>query len=183
MTRALALLLLAAPMAHAQGALFPTGDAGRAVPHWRGALSAGAAEDVAFAVVSLGVDRTVRGPLALGARVAVAAGGGFVDDGPSTSGVAAEVRASVGTALRALDVRAFAGAGLTSFRTSSGGFGDPAADGPPGRRPARIHGRAVGGVGLDVYPAAGVGVGVELRGTLPAGSAELSAGLRVRLGR
>ncbi len=183
----LASLLVAPAAASAQRALFPAGDAGRAVPHWRAALGAGAAEDVAFAVVSLGVDRTLRSPFALGARVAVAPPIGFSDDGPSTTGVAAELRASAGTSLRAFDLRAFAGAGVSAFRTSSGGFG---IDIPPEiepwpavREPRRVRGRAVAGIGLDVYPAAGVGVGVELRGTLPTGSAELSAGLRVRIAR
>ncbi len=184
MTRAclLAVLLLATHAAGAQRALFPAGDAGRAVPHWRSALGAGAAEDAAFAVVSLGVDRTVRGPFSVGARIALATGGGFVDDGPSTSGVAGEVRASVGTALRAFDVRAFAGAGVSSFRTASGGFGF-AADELLAPDPRRVRGRAIGGVGIDIYPAAGFGVGLEVRGTLPTGAAEISAGLRVRLAR
>ena len=47
----------------------------------------------------------------------------------------------------------------------------------------RLRGRAVAGIGLDAYPAAGVGVGLEVRGMLPTGAAEVSAGLRFRLAR
>ncbi len=180
MTRALLVLLLAVPAAHAQRALFPAGGTGRAAPHWRAALSAGGAEDAAFAVVSLGVDRTLRGPFSVGGRLALATGAGFSDDGPSTSGAAGELRASVGTALRAFDVRAFAGAGVSSFGTRSSGFGELDDVIAPSRR---VRGQGVAGIGIDVYPAAGFGVGVEVRGTLPTGAAEVSAGLRVRLAR
>jgi hypothetical protein len=180
------LLCLAVPSAAAaQGPLFPDG-AGpfrTAAPHWRAAVGGGFVVDGSTRAVALGVERTVSGPVALGARASVYAGGGFLDDGPTTEGGAVEALTSVGTRDRVLDLRAFAGVGVAAVAFGSSGPGEFRAASASG---VYVRPLAVAGVGLDVYPLAGVGVGVEARGAVSTGGGTISdvtVGLRVRLAR
>ena len=110
---------------------------------------------------------------------------GFVDDGGSVAGGAVDVLGSVSTRDRILDVRASAGAGASVARVSSGSLVFD--EGPqPDVRESAFRPHLVGGAGLDLYPFAGVGVGVEARGVLSSAGAALSTvavGLRVRLAR
>ena len=184
--RVAAVFLLVASTAAAQAPLFP-GGAGplqAAAPHWRASASGGLSGALT-GVAALGLERTVAGPFSVGGRGVLYTSGGFVDDGGSTRGAAVDVLGSVSTRDRILDARAFAGAGASVVRVSSGSF--VLDDGPqPDVREATFRPHLVAGAGLDLYPFAGVGVGVEARGVLsPAGAAlsTVAVGLRVRLAR
>lgn len=179
------LCLVVSSTASAQSPLFPggTGPTRVAAPHWR--FSAGGGLSGALTgVATLGLERTVSGPFAVGARGVLYTSGGFVDDGGGVEGVSADVVGSVGTRDRVADLRAFAGAGASVVRYYSGGLEVETRQPASGARALRPH--LVGGVGVDVYPFAGVGVGIEVRGVVSAAGPYLSAGelgLRVRLAR
>ena len=151
---------------------------GTAAPHWRAALGFGLANEAETAVPSLSLERTVSGPFSAGARVA-AYTSGFVDDGGPHGGGAVEAFAAAGPAGRYADLRALAGVGLSVSERSV------ALDEPFTYRTERaVRPLLTGGLGLDVYPFAGVGVGVEGRLALAAGGpglSEVGVGLRVRL--
>lgn len=160
-----------------------------AAPHWRFSASGGLSGELT-GVATVGLERTVAGPVSVGGRGLLYTSGGFVDDGGSVEGVGIDVLGSVGTRDRIVDVRLFAGVGVSSVRRSSSSFPDEgvveqgrAADTEDGLFGPHL----VGGAGLDVYPFAGVGVGVEARAVAaPVFGASLSTvalGLRVRLAR
>lgn len=184
--RLVILLLLLASAAAAQAPLFPNGAGSlqTAAPHWRVAGSGGFAVSNEAAAVSVSVERSVAGPLAVGGRGVMYVEGGFQDDGGSVEGGALDVIGSVSTRDRILDVRVFAGVGVSVVERSSGGFAK-------GRAVSTEEGlfgpHLVAGAGLDLYPLAGVGVGVEARGVAaPVFGTSLSTvaiGLRVRLAR
>ena len=184
--RLAAAILLFASTASAQAPLFSTrgGLLQTAAPHWR--VSAGGGLSGALTgVATLGLERTVAGPFSVGGRGVLYTANGFVDDGGSTTGGAVDVLGSVSTRDRILDVRAFAGAGASVARITSGSL--VLDEGPqPDVREATFRPHLVAGAGQDLYPFAGVGVGVEARGVLsPAGAAlsTVAVGLRVRLAR
>lgn len=176
--RALLVLLLATPAVHAQ--LFPTGDAGRTAPHWRVAVDGGLSGALT-AVGSASAERTVSGPVSAGGRVMLYSSSGFQDDGGGIVGTAAEAFAAAGLRRRAADLHVFAGAGASAVRTYTNGFGGL------GRSQARaLRPHAVAGVGLDLYPLPGVGVGATVRATASDTAVTLATvalGLRVRLAR
>ncbi len=163
-----------------------------AAPTWRTILNVGLSGQLT-AATTVGLERSVGGLVSVGARGIVYSGGSFVevDDGGSTSGVGAEMLVSAPARSRFVDVRSFVGAGASTVRVTSSSLPlvDPPDEPPPAGtpvpndRPLRAH--LVAGFGLDVYPLAAVGVGVEVRGVVGARGGSLStvgAGLRVRLG-
>lgn len=188
-TRVLLVLLLAAPAAHAQPALFRGAPA--AAPHWRAGVDAGLSATLG-GVASVEVERTVAGPFSVGARALIydSQRGIPMDDGGGIDGSAAEGFASVGLRRRVADLRVFGGVGASSVRSFSGGLplepGDfsSGTTSRSGVRSLRPH--LVGGVGIDLYPLPGVGVGGTIRVAASATAvplATVSLGLRVRLAR
>ena len=151
---------------------------GAVAPHWRAAVGAAVGVDGATVVRSLSLERTVRGPVSAGVRFATYAGGGVVEDGGSRGGGAAEAFAAARSARRRVGLRAAAGVGLSVLDRGS----SPLV--PPVRVRREVRPVLAGGLGLDVYPAPGVGVGVEGRLVVAPDGAELSevgVGLRVRV--
>ena len=121
----------------------------------------------------------MRGRFSAGGRVVGYSSGGFQDDGPGIVGTAAEAFASAGLRRRAADLHVFAGAGASLVRSYTSGFGE---FGTSQARALRPH--VVAGVGLDLYPLAGVGFGGTVRATASDTAVSLttvSVGLRVRL--
>ena len=182
--RLAALLLLLASAASAQAPLFPNGTGLQtAAPHWRASVSGGMSGAVT-GIATLGLERTLAGPVSLGGRGVLYTSGRFADDGERVEGGAFDVLASVSNRDRIIDLRAFAGVGVSVVERSSSGFREfRAASTSEGLFGPHL----VAGVGLDLYPLAGIGVGVEARGVAaPLFGTSLSTvavGLRVRLAR
>ena len=190
--RALLLTLCLSATASAQAPLFPDGTAQtRAAPHWRIGASGGFANGMETATGSLSAERAVRGPYAVGGRVAAYGGSGFVDDGSSAEGVSLDAFATAGTRDRVLDLRAGLGAGLAFIDYSTGGLGCFPGDDGVERCPKTTEtfvplAYALGLVGADLYLTAGVGLGAEVRLAWMDGPPNVSSaevGLRVRLAR
>ena len=184
----LLLVLSAVPVA-AQTPLFPDGTAAtRATPHWRVGVSAGIANAAQTGTGSLSLERTVGGAAAVGARVAGYSGGGFKDDGTETAGGSLDVFGAIGTQDRVLDLRALAGLGAAVLDVTPSGLGCDDVESSCGERDAftGVRPYLVAGVGIDLYPGAGIGLGAEVRVAAIGGPSNVSSGeigLRVRLAR
>ena len=140
------------------------------------------------AVVTASAERSWRGPVSLGGRAWAIVDNGFEDDGATMSGGGGEALAVVGTRGRWLALRASAGLGLAVLDYGSTGPGcetpEECRDAPRGFSGARPY--ALAGLGVDVYPLPGVGVGAEVRPAWMRGPANVSAvevGVRVRVAR
>lgn len=145
-------------------------------PIWRTAASVGTTDEGRTSVVSLGADYALGRRLAAGGRVALLSALAL-DDGPATEGGAFEGTLSVGTRLRAVDLRVFAGAGVATITTNRFEGGTEVGRVTFGRQ------LLIAGVGLDVYPHPNLGVGAEARRVRSLGApdlSEVSAGLRLR---
>jgi hypothetical protein len=143
---------------------------------WRTAASVGLTDDGGTSVLALGADYAFGRRVAAGGRVALFAAG-TIDDGPATEGGAFEGTLSVGTRLRAVDLRVFAGVGVATITTNRFEGGTEVGRITFGRQ------LLIAGIGLDVYPHPNLGVGAEARRVRSLGEPELSevsAGLRLR---
>ncbi len=182
--RLAAAFLLLASTASAQAPLFPNGTGLQtAAPHWRLSAGGGVSGELT-GVATLGLERTVAGPFSVGGRGVLYSSAVFMDDGGRVTGAAVDVLGSVSNRDRILDVRAFAGVGVSVVERSSSGFGEGLA---ASTEEGLFGPHLVGGVGLDVYPFSGVGVGVEARGVAAplfgTSRSTVAVGLRVRLAR
>ncbi|OZC02840.1 hypothetical protein [Rubricoccus marinus] len=155
---------------------------------WRVAASGGIAGPWLNAAVSLSAERTVRGPVAVGGRLARFAESDVgIDDGGSMTGGSGEVFASLATRGSGLGLRALAGLGVAVLDYDGGGFGCFPEFGDVCSPSSSFSGArpyAVVGLGLDYYPQRSVGIGAEGRAALMDGPANVSSfevGLRVRL--
>ena len=145
--------------------------------------------DALSATVTASAERSWRGPTSLGGRAWVTAVSGFEDDGSTMNGVGGEALVAIGTGDRRLSLRASAGVGLAVLDYGNSGFGcEPEFEVCTGRDNSFTGARPylLAGLGLDVYPLPGIGIGAEVRPALMAGPANVSTaevGLRVRLAR
>lgn len=158
-------------------------------PAWRALAGAGVTADGRAGAFSLGAERRVWGPLALGVRGAAHTDLVFETDTiePASLRWTLETLAS-GTFRVAprVDLRAAAGLGAASLSYPTAVTLGPGGlyDGPSRARVVETF--AAVGVGADVYLLPGVGVGGEVRLVSSLGNptaSEASLGLRIRLPR
>ena len=169
-----------------------------AAPAWRLAAGAGLtgnsdsrfgrSGDYRSATFSLGVERRVWGPLALGVRGAAFTDLVFVTDVAEPASLRWTAEALAAGTFRVaprVDLRATLGLGAASLRYPFVAF---VGDGGPdeGVRPRVTETFAAVGLGADVYLLPGVGVGGEVRLVSSLGeptASEANVGLRIRLPR
>lgn len=170
----------------ALGAIAAAAFAPPAAAQWRVAADAGLIDAMQVQAQSVAVERRTLGPLALGARGSRIGGSGLGDDANTADGGAGELYAAIGANGGAAHLRLEAGLGASVVDYLPSGLvefdPDEFGDGSPYGR--RLRGHAYVGLGVDVYVARVVGVGVGIRVAPPFegfNTSGASVGLRVRI--
>lgn len=126
------------------------------------------------------------GHLSAGGRVWGVFGSFPVDDGGGVEGGGVEAQVTAGSGSRWADARVFGAAGVGRLHAYSSGLCAPPDGACGGSAFDGVTPYVAGGVGLDVYPLRGVGLGAEVRLATSGPVRELYSaelGLRVRFAR
>ena len=158
-------------------------------PQWRVHANAGMLQ--LSLMSALGIEREVAalppiGVLSAGGRVWGVFGSFPVDDGGGIEGGGVEAQLTAGTGSRWADARVFGAAGVGRINAYVSGLCEPLSETCGGDTFDGVAPYVVGGAGLDVYPARGVGLGAEVRLATSGPVRELFSaelGLRVRFVR
>lgn len=180
-------LFLTAPLA-AQPVFDRPAATPRSPSQWRVAAGVGLAASALAIVAAASAERSWQGPLSLGGRAWATVAEVPQDDAGSMRGGGGEAFAAVGTRNRWAGIRANVGVGVAVLDYSPGGFGcepeyESCDDLPRGFEGALPY--ALAGLGVDLYPLPGVGIGAEIRPAVMDGPANVSTvevGVRVQIG-